>query len=259
MRDTTKAQAWADQGVELVKGDWNDPAALAKALKGVDGAYLMMSPSQTPSRDFREAKALVAGYKNALTQSPPLKLVLLSSFGSEQPSGLRLITSTAIMERELGTLDIPLAILRPGGFFENFVNAIAPAASSGTLYSFYQPLDRPLLMAATADIGAQVARLLTTQWTGKHILEIGNLTSPNDIAAGLGHALGREVTAQAVPRDRLAATLQSFGLPSDYTWAYEEMIDSVNSGHIHNNVSGTEQVPGTVTPAQFFAQHIPNA
>ena len=258
VRDTAKAQPWANQGVELVKGDWNDSAALGKALQGVDGAYLMMSPSQTPSRDFREAKALVAGYKEALTQTPPPKLVLLSSFGSEQPSGLGLITSTAIMEQQLGALDISVAILRPGGFFENFASAVQPAASTGTLYSLYQPLDRPILMVATADIGAQVARLLTTNWTGKRIVEIGNPTAPNDIAAGMGQALGREVTAQAIPRDRWAATLQSFGLPGEYAWAYEEMIDAVNSGHIHNNVPGTERVSGTVSPAQFFIQHKPN-
>ena len=258
VRDTAKAQSWADQGVELSKGDWNDSATLAEALQGVDGVYLMMSPSQTPSRDFREAKSLVAGYKVALTQRPPPKLVLLSSFGSEQLSGLGLITATAIMEQQLAALDIPMAILRPGGFFENFVGAIQPAASTGTLYSFYQPLDRSILMAATADIGAQVALLLTTQWSGKRILELGNLTSPNDIAAGLAQALGRKVTAQAIPRDRWSATLQSFGLPSEYTWAYEEMIDAVNSGHIHNKVRGTERVPGTLTPAQFFTQYKPN-
>ena len=258
-RDTEKAQPWADQGVEVVKGDWNDRGALAKAFQGIDGAYLMMSPSQTPSRDFREAKALVAGYKDALTQRPPPKLVLLSSFGSEQPSGLGLITATAIMEQQLGALDIPLAIVRPGGFFENFVGAIQPAVSTGMLYSFYQPLDRLILMAATADIGAQVALLLTTEWTGKRLLELGTLTSPDDIAAAMGQALGRKVTAQAIPRDRWSATLQSFGLPSEYTWAYEEMIDAVNSGHIHNKVPGTEHVPGTVTPTQFFTQHKPQA
>ena len=36
VRDLAKAQPWADQGVELVKSDWNDSAALAKALQGVE-------------------------------------------------------------------------------------------------------------------------------------------------------------------------------------------------------------------------------
>ena len=128
-------------------------------------------------------------------------------------------------------------------------------AASGVLYSFYQPLDRSVLMVATADIGAQIAYLLPTKWTGERIYEISSPTSPNDIAAGMGQAIGRKVTAQGIPRDQLSATLQSYGLPSEFTWAYEEMIDAVNSGHIHAEVPGTERVSGTITPAQFFAQH----
>ena len=33
-------------------------------------------------------------------------------------------------------------------------------------------MDRKLLMTATADIGAEAAKLLTTEWTGKRIVEI---------------------------------------------------------------------------------------
>ena len=34
-----KAANWANQGVELVNGDWNDLAAIEQALKGVEGAF----------------------------------------------------------------------------------------------------------------------------------------------------------------------------------------------------------------------------
>jgi len=49
VRDIQKAAAWADQGVELVRGDWNDTASISEALKDVEGAYIMMPPTQTPS------------------------------------------------------------------------------------------------------------------------------------------------------------------------------------------------------------------
>ena len=35
VRNREKAAKWADQGVELVDGDWNDATAIAAALKGV--------------------------------------------------------------------------------------------------------------------------------------------------------------------------------------------------------------------------------
>jgi uncharacterized protein YbjT (DUF2867 family) len=37
VRNREKAAKWADQGVELVEGDWNDSPAIERALKGVAG------------------------------------------------------------------------------------------------------------------------------------------------------------------------------------------------------------------------------
>ncbi len=42
VRDRAKAASWMDQGVELVDGDWNDAAAIERALKGVEGALVML-------------------------------------------------------------------------------------------------------------------------------------------------------------------------------------------------------------------------
>src|ERR1700759_1167660 len=35
VRDREKAAKWADRGVELVDGDWNDATAIAAALEGI--------------------------------------------------------------------------------------------------------------------------------------------------------------------------------------------------------------------------------
>ena len=121
-------------------------------------------------------------------------------------------------------------------------------------YSFFQPTDRAFPQVATADIGAEVARLLMSGWEGKKIVEIGSLVSPDDLARGMGEALGKPVTAQAIPREQWAATLETFGLPPGRTGLYEEMMDGFNSGWITFGVPGTESVAGTVTPAQFFGQ-----
>ena len=42
VRNREKASSWANQGVELVDGDWNDSAAIERALKGVEGAFVML-------------------------------------------------------------------------------------------------------------------------------------------------------------------------------------------------------------------------
>ena len=42
VRNREKAAKWADQGVELVDGDWSDATAITAALKGVEGAFVML-------------------------------------------------------------------------------------------------------------------------------------------------------------------------------------------------------------------------
>jgi uncharacterized protein YbjT (DUF2867 family) len=253
VRDLVKAAAWADRGVELVQGDWNDSASMAAALTGLEGAYVMMPPTQTPSRGFPEARAVVASYVQALRQSPPPKVVALSSFGSEKPSGLGLITPTRLLEQGLQDMPFPVALVRAGGFFENYQFGLQ-AAIGGTLPVFYAPTDRKAGHIATADIGALVVELLTTEWSGQRVIELGTPVSPDEIADALGEVLGREVKAQALPREAWAGAMEHMGLPKGSTWAYEEMMEGVNSGWIDFGVDGTEKRPGTTTAREVFAR-----
>ena len=56
VRSRERASSWANQGVELVDGDWNDSAAIERALKGVEGALVMLPAVWAPSADYKEAK-----------------------------------------------------------------------------------------------------------------------------------------------------------------------------------------------------------
>lgn len=251
VRDEGKAKSWADQGVELINGEWEDAAAMTAALTGVEGAYLMMPPIQTPSRDFREAKTVLASYRQALANAAPPKLVALSSMGSEKTSGLGLINSTHLLEEALQDMPFPIAFIRAGSFYENYLYGLQ-AGQGGTLPTFYIPTDHPLPMIATADIGTEVAKLLTTDWTGKRYIELGSMRSADDLAAELGKALGREVKAQGIPRDAWASTLEHMGIPKGQTWGYEEMTEGVNSGWIGFGIPGTEHIEGTTAAEQVF-------
>lgn len=252
VRTVEKAAHWAARGVELRQGDWNSTESLAQALEGVAGAYLMMPPTMTPSPDFREAKAVLSSYAEALQRVPVPRLVMLSSIGSEKESGLGLITSTSLMERALRDVPFPVAFVRAGSFYENSAAGVETAKQTGMLYVFHTPTDRAVPMVATKDIGAEVAKLLTGDWSGRKIVELGSLVTPAALAAEMGAAVGREVKAVAVPRERWAATFEQFGMPAGSTGPYEEMLDGVNSGWIGFTGEG-ERVEGTTAAREVFA------
>ncbi len=253
VRNPEKAAAWAEQGVELHQGDWNDTAALTAALAGVEAAFVMVPPNFAPSPGFPESKAVIAAIGTALRQAQTPRVVALSSIGSEKTSGLGLITATHLLEQELASLTASTAFVRAGSFIENALGSLPAAADTGVFYSFYQPVDRPVPTIATADIGQEVATLLTGNWAGKRIIELGSPVTPNDTAAAMSEVLGKPVTAQAIPRERWSSTIESFGLPPGSTWGYEEMLDSINSGWIDFGVPGTESVRATTKPAEVFA------
>src|SRR5580704_3648142 len=78
VRNRERAANWANQRVELVDGDWNDSAAIAQALKAVEGAFVMLPTVWAPSPDYKEAKGVIANYVEALTKAAPPRVVALS-------------------------------------------------------------------------------------------------------------------------------------------------------------------------------------
>jgi uncharacterized protein YbjT (DUF2867 family) len=253
VRDPEKAANWASQGVELVQGDVNDAAAIAAAFEGVEGAYIMLPPLMTPQRGFPEAKAVIASYVDALKLVPVPRLAVLSSIGAEKTERLGLITALHLFEQALAPFTFPIAFIRAGSFFENDLHSLPIAAQSGHFYTFYQPAERPVPSIATRDIGALAAELLTDKsWTGRRVIELGSPYTPAQIASAMSEVLGRPLSAMPVPRDRWTATMESFGLPPGSTWAYEEMVDNINSGWIDFGVAGVERVPATAKPQQIY-------
>ncbi len=253
VRNREKATSWADQGVELVDGDWNDAAAVERALEGVEGAFVMLPAVWAPSPDFKEAKSVIANYVEALTKAVPPRVVALSSMGAHRTSGLGMITALSLFERGLRSLTSPVAFVRAGGFFENFLFGLQ-AAQGGTLPVFYNPTNRKSTMVATNDIGAEVANLLTgPAWPGHRVIELGSMVSADEVARQLGEVLKLDVKAFAIPRAGWAGAFEQFGIPKGQAGPAEEMFEGVNAGWMDLGVEGAEHVAGTTSAREVFA------
>jgi uncharacterized protein YbjT (DUF2867 family) len=253
VRNRDKAANWADQGVELVDGDWNDSAVIERALKGVEGAFVMLPAVWAPSPDFKEAKDVIANYVKALTKVAPPRVVALSSMGANRTSGLGMITALSLFEQGFRNLTSPVAFVRAGGFFENFLYGLQ-AAQSGTLPVFYNPTNRKSTMVATNDVGAQLAKLLTgSAWSGHRVIELGSMVSADEVAGQLGEVLKLEVKAFAIPRAGWAGAFEQTGIPKGHTGAAEDMFEAVNSGWMDLGVKGTEHAAGATSARDVFA------
>jgi NAD(P)H dehydrogenase (quinone) len=246
VRDDSKAQAWKDKGVEVVTANYDD--YLTAAFTGVEGVFCMIPPDVVPAPGFPDSVARIAAIKKAVLAAKAPRAVFLSSIGGEKTSGLGIVTTAHLLEEELGSSGIPSAFLRAGSFMENILHSIPTARSTGKYFAFYQPLEDPIPLVATEDIGRIGAETLLQTWQGNRFIEISGPTyySPNDVASALEKALDRPVTGVAVPRAMWVDTLAQHGMPADRSGAYIEMTDSFNSRRIDFGVPGTEHVKGTI-------------
>ena len=164
-----------------------------------------------------------------------------------------MITALSLLERGFRDLVSPIAFVRAGGFFENFLYGLQ-VAQGGTLPVYYNPTSRKSTMVATNDIGAQVATLLTgPAWSGQRVIELGSMVSADEVAAQLGDVMQRDVKAFAVPRAEWPAAFERFGIPKGQTGPAEAMFEAVNAGWMDLGVAGTEHVAGTMPPRVVFA------
>jgi uncharacterized protein YbjT (DUF2867 family) len=115
---------------------------------------------------------------------------------------------------------------------ENSLWDIAPARETGVMPSFLQPLDKPVPMVATADIGQLAAELIQEGQTGHRVVELEGprRVTPNDLAAAFARLLGRPVRPELVPRESWEQLFRSQGMKNPAPRA--QMLDGFNQGWI---------------------------
>ncbi len=148
---------------------------------------------------------MVDGFHEALHRSPPERVVALSSVGSQRKTGLGMITATHLLEDGLRDVLAPLCFVRPGSFLENHVPNLVQAKSTGVFKTYLMPADRAVPMAATQDIGHEIARRLVTHWSGRAIVKLGSMVRPDELARAMGGVAGRPVQARAIAREQWEA------------------------------------------------------
>jgi uncharacterized protein YbjT (DUF2867 family) len=254
VRNPEKAKAWADRGVQLAESAYDDVEGLTKAFEGAEGVFAMIPPDFSPAPGLPDQKRTIAAFREALERTKPGNAVFLSSIGSEQPSGLGLITSTHLMEEATRTLSIPVAYLRAGSFMENWLGVFDYIRTTGEMPFFYAPLERKYPLVATRDIGLAGAKVLQESWSGQRVFEVDGPEGGTDlyeVAAAFGKALGREVKAVQLPEPAWQSVLEAMGMPAARTGLYIEMVKGFNSGWIHFNNPGTEIFHGPTTIEMF--------
>lgn len=192
------AQELARQGIEVVRGDLEDPASLEKAIGGVYGAYSVQDFwSVGARREVQQGKNLADAAKRAGVSH----FVYSSVGGAERNSGIRHWESKWEVEQHIRKLALPATILRPVGFMENYyVDQVEIGILKGKLIDPVRA-GKPYQTIASDDIGAFVALAFDRpkEFIGEELEIAGSeLTNP-EAAEIFSRVLGKRVKFQRLP------------------------------------------------------------
>lgn len=245
VRDPAKG---ASLGCPYVVGDFDDPASVAAAMKGVDRVFLNAGgavPAGGEQPMVRHQRTVI----DAAAEAGVDHVVKLSVWHAR--AGGRLAEGAHwTIEEHLRASGLDWSILQPSGFMQNFRTGEAVFTEDGHLLGAYG--DSRLSYVDCVDIAACAAALLTGE--PRHG-ETFVLTGPEalthaEIAAKLSAVAGREIRYVDLPAAAFATRLAALGLPDGFAEDVAALFAEVAGGSLASTTTSVTDLTGR--PARSF-------
>jgi uncharacterized protein YbjT (DUF2867 family) len=230
LRRKEQGERWATLGAEVAVTRIEDADAMADALRGAAGAFLL-NPPPVSGDPYARTEELGAALAEAVERAHLPKAVVLSSIGAQHASGTGVIATLNRFEALLDEVTPATAFLRSGYFVETWGEVAQTVMSDRVLPTFLEPA-RKIPMVSTIDVGHAAAILLGEHWRGKRVVELAGPQdwSAGDVAQAFTQILGRPVVPVLVPPERRAALFAEEGVPSEVASALLGMYDGIANG-----------------------------
>lgn len=246
VHDSEQRAAWAKRGAETAIADFDDPPALAQALRGSQGAFVLL-PTM-PGGGDAEHRHMADSIAAAVAQSGVPHVVVLSSLGADLAEGTGPIRWLHHLESRLGETDALLSVLRSCHFQEKVETMLGAAVGEGVYPVFGENVDAAVPMIATRDIGTIAAEALLRPPAATEVVDlIGPASSEQDVADHLAALLGRSLQVVAIPRGGWVDAMVDAGLPAPMAQELAELSEAGQRGLLEPR--GDRQRHGT-TPIE---------
>ena len=236
VRDPEKAKEIQDSGVEIVEGDFANPASLDSAFEGVERLFLLSGavPDQVDLESNAIDAAVRAGVHHVVKQS---------IYGAEIGSSAPYRDSHGQIEEKLQSSGLGFTFLRPTFFMQSIPSLIAP---DGNIYA--PTGDGRIGWVDIRDIAAVARHALTEDGHEGNAYEITGPESLSfaEVAEKLSAATGQEINYVDVPAEAAKEGMISAGMPEWLANANVALMTIVREGGLDvvtdtvGDVAGTE-------------------
>ncbi|MDW2742537.1 SDR family oxidoreductase [Atlantibacter subterraneus] len=209
VRNPAKAQALADQGVQVREADYGNPAALASALQGVE-KLLLISSSEVGQRAVQHRNIIDAA------KSAGVKLIAYTSLLRADTSPLGLHVEHVDTENYLAQSGVPYVLLRNGWYSENYLASVPAALEHGAFIG--SAGEGKIASASREDYAEAAAKVLSLDNQAGKVYELAGDSAWTlaQLTEKISALTGKTVVYNNLSEADFAAALQGAGLPEGF-------------------------------------------
>ncbi len=202
-------------GITGIEGDFDDEASLARALAGIERAFLL-----TPSTEHAEAQQL--RFVEAAARAGVRQVVKLSQFAASPNSPVRFLRYHAAVERAIERSGMAWTFLRPNLFMQGLLQFAGLIRAKGIMAA---PIgDARVSVVDVRDNAAVAAAALTGEG---HAGKTYTLTGPAalthaEMAAAIASETGRPIHFADATDDDLRHAMAEVKMPE---WQIEGLVE----------------------------------
>lgn len=258
VRNGKQGDTLAAIGCEIAIADLLDPTSVARAIEGAYGVQILCPVPHADADSSTTMRRMIDVSADALRANPPHRLLALSDYGAEHPSGTGITTLFHYLETQLAPVGSQLTFLRAAEHMHNWARMLPVALARGVLPSLHHPLSKLFPTVAAHDVGLLAAELLLDDRPAKMSPRVVSIegearVSALDIARTLGELAHRQIAAHEVPRGEWAAMLQGAGLSENHARLITDLYDSHNAGRIDVETEVSERRFGATALVDVLA------
>ena len=207
VRTPEKVQDFADRGVQVVHGDYADPAGLAEALRGADKWVFISSSGPDEDRLSNHLAALDAGAKAGVGH------VIYTSIPKAETNPIGFASVHKDTEAAIKESGLSHTFLRNNWYWENLTASLPALIEHGAIIGSVGA--GLTAFASRADYAAAAAVVATTEGHEGKVYELTGDRAYGyaEIAAEVSRQAGKEVAAVNLDPEEYRKTLAGFGLP----------------------------------------------
>ena len=233
-RATERLADLADRGVQVLRVDRDDEAAVADAVRGA--ASVLLVSGTEPGRVEQHRRVVEAAREAGVEQ------LVYTSGPHARGSSVRLLADHAATEELLETSGVPHTVLRNAWYVENYTGQVETYRAHGMVGSAGEGR---VSLAPRREYAEAAAVVLTTDGHLGKVYELGGeaVTLPQ-VAAAVSRAVGEQIGYTDVPVDALREVLAGAGVPAPMDAVLADVDRGIADGELQVPTADLEKLLG---------------